>query len=177
MFCLSAEFATYAQILNYDDRTKISAFANNANSGLKTALWYQASPPENFNEFVQLYIKLDNRAKLLRSQNPRSPASNSSSSSAPKPAAASTAVGTATGPMDLTNTDRNSRRRGPITDAVRHYRRENNLCSYCGGGGHWREGCPLIARNKKANTATIAPPLEIPVPVVPAVPLHEVPKN
>ena len=172
-----AEFATYAQVLNYDDRTKISAFANSANPALKTALSYQASPPENFNEFVQLCIKLDNRAKILRSQNPRSSASNASSSPAPKPTTPSTAVGTAPGPMDLPNTDRTSRRRGPISEAVRQYRRENNLCSYCGGAGHWREGCPLIARNKKANTSTLAPPPEIPVPVVPAVPLYEVPKN
>jgi hypothetical protein len=79
--------------------------------------------------------------------------------------------------MDLSNTDRTSRRRGPITDAVRQYRRENNLCSYYGNAGHWRDGCPLIARNKKANTATTAPPPEVPAPVVPAVPLYEVPKN
>jgi len=55
-----AEFATYAQVLNYDDHNKISSFSNGANTGVKTALSYQASPPENFDEFVQLCIKLNN---------------------------------------------------------------------------------------------------------------------
>ena len=138
---------------------------------------YQASPPENFYKFVQLCIKLDNQAKQLRPHVPHPSASNTSYSSAPKPTAPSTAVGTAPGPIDLTNTDRTSRRRGPITDAVRQYRRENNLCSYYGGARHQCEGCPLIARNKKANTATLTPSLEISVPVVPAVPLYKIPKN
>jgi len=59
------EFSTYATILNYDDRIKISFFSNRAKEGLKIALSYQASLPETFDQFVQLCIKLDNRAKLL----------------------------------------------------------------------------------------------------------------
>jgi len=60
-----AEFCPYATTLNYDNMTKISFFFNGANQDLKTTLSYQASPPKTFDEFVQLCIKLDNRAKLL----------------------------------------------------------------------------------------------------------------
>ena len=35
----------------------------------------------------------------------------------------------------------------------------------------------VLDTGAKANTAIIAPPPEIPVPVVPAVPLYEIPKN
>jgi len=60
-----AEFCTYATTLNYDDMTKILFFSNGANQDLKTLLSYQASLPKTFDEFVQLCIKLDNRAKQL----------------------------------------------------------------------------------------------------------------
>jgi len=52
--CLAyyAEFCIYATTLHYDDMTKISFFSNGANQDLKTALSYQGSPPETFDEFV-----------------------------------------------------------------------------------------------------------------------------
>ena len=91
-----AEFATYVQVLNYDDCNKISFFTNGANARLKTDLSYQASPPENFDKFVQLCIKLYNQAKLLRPHAPSSSASNLPTAAAytPKPVATSTSVGT-----------------------------------------------------------------------------------
>ena len=75
---------------------RFAHLTNRANAGLQTALSYQASPPENFYKFVQLCIKLDNRAKLLCPHAPHSLASNSPTvaASTPKPAATSTAVGT-----------------------------------------------------------------------------------
>ena len=52
--CLAyhAEFATYVTILNYDDLTKRSFFTEGANQGLKDALSYQISLPDNFDEFI-----------------------------------------------------------------------------------------------------------------------------
>jgi len=99
-----AEFCTYATTLNDNDMTKISFLSNGANQDLKTALSYQASLPETFDEFVQLCIKLDNRAKQLRSQSHR-PA-HTSPAPAPRPAPApvpapGTTSGTAPSPMDL----------------------------------------------------------------------------
>ena len=66
-----AEFSTYATTLNYNDITKNSFFSNGANQGLKTALSYQASPPDTFDAFIQLCIKLDNKPS---SCHPRAPA-------------------------------------------------------------------------------------------------------
>jgi len=60
-----AEFATYATVLNYDDTTKIQFLTEGANHDLKIAIAYQPSPPETFDQFVQLCIKLDNSMKLL----------------------------------------------------------------------------------------------------------------
>jgi len=106
-----AEFCTYATILNYNDRTKISFFSDGVNQGLKVALSYQASPLETFDEFVQLCIKLDNRAKLLYTQNPRSAPSNPAPAPRPPtPTTPSTATGMVPGPMDLSQADHTPRK-------------------------------------------------------------------
>jgi len=126
-----AEFVTYTTVLNYDDATKIQFFTEGANYDLKTTIAYQHSPPETFDQFVQLCIKLDNSMKLLntRKPQPRAPAS-APVQAKPIP---TTATGTAPGPMDLSNAQR---RRSPISEKVRRFRRKNNLCSYCGRAGH-----------------------------------------
>lgn len=174
-----AEFATYATVLGYDDRTKISFFSNGANQGLKTALSYQASPPENFDEFVQLCIKLDNRAKLLHSQSshPRPAAPTLAPPHVPRPLP-STASGSAAGPMDLSQADRTPRKRGPLSAELRKYRQENHLCMYCGGSGHWASVCPLSTKPKRVNAAQTAPPPPPPQDSAPGdKPLYEVAKN
>jgi len=169
------EFATYATVLNYDDATKIQLFTEGANHDLKTAIAYQPSPPETFDQFVHLCIKLDNSIKLLNTwkSQPRAPA--------PVPAQVkpipTTATGTATGPMDLSNAQRC---RGPISEKVRRFRRENNLCSYCSGAGHWRADCPARTRNQRVNAAAPTPPEQPPIKPTTeqgGVPLYKVSKN
>jgi len=111
--------------------TKISLFSNGANQDLKTALSYQASPPETFDEFVQLCIRLDNRAKELRSQTHRPAHTGPAPTPRPTPApvpAPGTASGTAPGTMDLSQADRSPRKRGQLSPELRRYRQENYLC-------------------------------------------------
>ena len=134
-----AEFATYATVLNYDNLTKRSFFTEGANQGLKDALSYQISLPDDFNEFIKVCIKLDNNVRL---RVPSPPASTAAGSSTP-------------GPMDFTSTDRTSRKRGPLTEAQRKYRYENGLCLYCGNHGHFVSDCPH-SKKKKLNAAAPA---------------------
>src|SRR5258705_12011878 len=74
----------------------------------------------------------------------------------PKPPShthASTASGTASGPMDLSLADRTtSKKRAPLTDAQKKYRIDNNLCLYCGAKGHFASQCPH-SKKKKLNAA------------------------
>lgn len=65
-----------------------------------------------------------------------SPSNNSSSTSGPAP-------------MDVDATA--SRRRGPLTAAMRKERQDKNLCLYCGEPNHTVSVCPLLA--KKNGTA------------------------
>jgi len=174
------EFCTYAMILNYDDRTKISFFLDGVNQGLKVALSYQASLSETFNEFVQLCIKLDNRAKLLCTQNPCSALSNPAPAPHPlPPTTPGTVTGTAPGPMDLSQTDRTPRKRGPLSPELRRYRQENYLCMYCEGSEHWASICLLSSKPKRVNVAQTAspPPLPPEDPASGEKPLYELAKN
>ena len=156
-----AEFATYATTLNYDDRTKISFFVNGANHGLQTALSYQASTPETFDEFIKLCIMLDNKARLLKA--PKRPTTVTSAPTS----SSSTASGTAPGPMDLSRIDRTSKKRGPLTEAQRRHRLDNHLCLYCGSEGHYASDCPhskkkwLNATSKSTPATEVAPFVEI----------------
>jgi len=155
-----AEFGTYATTLNYDDMTKISFFCNGANQDLKTALSCQASPPETFDEFIQLCIKLDNRAKLLRSQSHRPAHTAPAPARRPAPASApatGTASRTALGTIDLSQAARTPRKRGPLSSELRKYRQENHLCMYCGGSGHCASLCPLSSKPKRVNAAQTTP--------------------
>jgi len=162
--------------------TKISFFSNGANQDLKTALSYQASPPETFNEFIQLCVKLDNRAKQLRSQTHRP--THTGPAPAPCPAltpvsAPGTASGTATGPMDLSQADRTPRKRGPLSPELRKYRQESHLCMYDRGSGNWASVCPLPSKPKRVNAAQTAPPPPPPQeePATSEKPLYELAKN
>ena len=162
--------------------TKISLFSNGANQDLKTALSYQASPPETFDEFVQLCIRLDNRAKELRSQTHRPAHTGPAPAPWPAPApvpAPGTASGTTPGAMELSQADRSPRKRGPLSPELRKYRQENHLCMYCGGSGHWASVCPLSSKPKRVNAAQTASPPPPPQeePATSEKPLYELAKN
>ena len=97
------EFSIYANILEYDDRTKISFFKKGANNDLQIALAYQLNPPDNFNKYVAIYIQLDNNIQNLKGQSTHyysHPSQNPVVSSSPS-VPASTSYRTAPGPMDL----------------------------------------------------------------------------
>lgn len=158
-----AEFMTYASLLSFDDCTKIYMFTNGAHQDLKIALSYQADPPEQWDDFVQLCIKLDNHARMLRSNRQQTPAAPW----APRPGrtpSASTSTGTAAGPIDLSQVNQTPQKRGPISPELRNYHDDNGLCHYCGGTGHWASNCPLSQRTKRINTMGPAPPPPPPVP-------------
>jgi len=175
-----AEFCNYATTLNYDDMTKISFFSNRGNQDLKTALSYQASPPETFDEFIQLCIKLDNRVKLLHSESHRPALTGPAPTLRPAPAPApapGTASSTAPGPMDLSQADRTPHKRGLLSPDLWKCRQENPLCMDCGGSGHWASICPLSSKPKRVNAAQTTPPPPQEEPATGDKPLYKVAKN
>ena len=65
---------------------------------------------------------------------------------------ASTSSRTAPSRMDLSALNR-SRKRGPIDEAEKKRRRDNNLCIYCGQSRHWATNCPY--KCQKLNTSNV----------------------
>lgn len=127
---------------SFDNRTKIYMCTDGAHQDLKMALSYQADLPECWDDFVQLCIKLDNRARMLCGTRDHPPATPWAPRPGPTPSA-STATGTATGPMDLSQVNRTPQKRGTISPELRKYRDDNGLCRYCNGASHWASNCPL----------------------------------
>ena len=129
-----SEFMTYAAVLSLDDATKIFFFRRGVNDDLSVALSYELNPPMEFAQFAQMCITLDNQARM-RKTTPRWIAPSLSSPQAPpNPVAASNGD-----PMDLSQA---SHARGPLSAEEKKHRLENNLCSYCGGAGHYANSCP-----------------------------------
>jgi hypothetical protein len=55
-------------------------------------------------------------------------------------------------PMDLDAVE--AKRFGPLTQAQRKYRMDNDLCLYCGGKDHKVNGCPKRDKNKRQHTSS-----------------------
>lgn len=155
-----AEFVTYAAPLDMDARMKTSLFRRGLNTEVQRALAVQANPPDNFDAFVQLCIKLDNNIRALPVSESRAPPRITSH---PEPST-STATGTQPGPMDLSRIDRTSRKRAPLSEDVKKHRRDNNLCLYCGNPGHWATNCPIKKPAPARANATITNPEPTPAP-------------
>ena len=162
-----AQFVALATVLDLTPRAKISQFREGLSKEVRQLLTTQVSPPTDFDDYVNMVIRLDNNVRLLKqeeelassspavSKNP--PSSKGSGSTKPvtpaPPKPPTTAVGTQPGPMDTSNSRRQPRR---LTEAEKKYRRDNNLCSYCGGDGHYAATCPKKP-TPKGSSAGIKP--------------------
>jgi hypothetical protein len=172
-----AEFVSVVAVLGLDARAKISAFRNGLSKEVRQLLASQVAPPTDFDQFVNLIIKLDNNLRVLRqdseaSSAPRNPSPGSGSSKPPAPPRQqSTATGVHPGPMDTSNSTRRSGPRARLTEEQKQYRRDNNLCVYCGGAGHYASSCPKkVARTGNSVTTSGRVALDAPAPAAPAAP-------
>lgn len=158
--------ALMTQLQWKEDAVKIHHFRKGLKNAIKDMLVGRELPSE-MKEFAELCIKLDNqlvaRANEKKFEGKFKPSvAGPSSSSVPKirfspmqPEKPSTFV-PSEDPMQLD------------AAAKQAYRKANNLCTYCGGEGHWVRNCEkAIARNKRVSAAQRDPALEfIPSSVV-----------
>lgn len=147
-----AKFVSIITVLDLGQRQKISAFRDGLSKEVRQALTTQVSPPKLFDDYVNMVIKIDNNIRSLRQeeeQTSSTPSKGSGSSKSPSPTPTSTTTG-----QKPTGASGGSRR-GPLTAEEKKRRRDNNLCSYCGGEGHFANKCPK--KSKNANAAQTAP--------------------
>lgn len=156
-----ADFTTLVTKLpDWRDSTKKVKFYEGLSEELKDALVGRLDDDDiTFEQYACKCITLDRQLEQRRLERagkrttaPPSAASNAPSTLA-KPAA-STATGTHPGPMDLSAVSRKK-----LTDEQKQYRRANNLCMYCGKGGHFVSACPSrTTQNLRLAEATLSPP-------------------
>ena len=152
------EFSTYANVLEYDNYTKISFFKKGANNDLQVALAHHLNPPNNFDKYVAMCIQLHNNIRNLKGQGihryshpPQNPVTFSSPS-----IPASTSLETTLRPMNPSVLNW-SQKRGPIDKLEKKRCYDNNLCTYCGLSKHWATNC--LYKCQKLNTLNIDPVL------------------
>ena len=145
-----AQFVALASLLpNWEQQKEayLLKFRKGLKKEIKDMLLYQLDEPKEFEKFANFCIRLDNKLHAhqaeLRQGSHQSSSSSVKKSSGSTSSPASTSSGTAPGPMELDAA--RSKKRGKLTEKERKYRRENNLCSYCGGDGHYASACPVKA--------------------------------
>lgn len=149
-----SDFTAVASHLDVTDQTKMHHFKR----GLKDDVLNQLAllpQPDDFNALVKLANQID--ARLFAQRRSKSSSSQAASIQLkPKPVFKSTSVQVPVQvkpvvsgpvPMQLDNTQR----RGPLTEAEKKRRRDNNLCLYCGNPGHIANTCPAKNGPKSEN--------------------------
>lgn len=160
--------ALQAFINNTDEASRYSFF-----SGLKVNVQERLLNPSNFDSLNELIsIATKNDALLhAREGNIGSSRTGKPTTYAYTPPATTLSSTTTTGtrtvaaqptadpstPMDVDATLRVSRPRGPLTDAEKKRRRDLNLCSYCGGSGHYANACPARPGHSQLAALAYAP--------------------
>jgi hypothetical protein len=153
-----ASFVSYMATLDWDENSQIATFRRGLRPEIKDLL-VGRDLPDTFDEYVSLCIRLDNswREREQDRQNSGGHVARITTRSDSHSAGNSTAVGTHSGPMDIS-----AGRRGPLSKKERSHRKANNLCMYCGKNGHLASTCPESSRNNKGkqrvNAAITASP-------------------
>lgn len=112
--------------------------------------------PKTFKEFAELCISLDNEIYARAQEKKGPPKDFLRARSSPRPTFTALAPQitpaklTATNGelMELDNSEAARKQR-------REYRRANNLCSYCGGAGHYASSCPVLQRRDQKVQTTL----------------------
>lgn len=141
-------FIRLADMGGYPANMRVEALKNKVSIELSKAAVHQISRPgpEDFDGWVKMYRDLSNNLAdhAHRSNQGGATPAIKPSSHLPSPTPALEGD-----PMDLSKITTGPR--GPLTEAQKQHRRNNNLCLYCGQPGHYAITCP--ARPKRQQNA------------------------
>jgi hypothetical protein len=161
-----ASFVSYMATLDWDENSQIATFRRGLRPEIKDLL-VGRDLPDTFDDYVSLCIRLDNswreREQDRQNSGGRVARITTRSANDSHSGGNSTAVGTHSGPMDIS-----AGRRGPLSKKERSHRKANNLCMYCGKNGHFASTCPESNRNNKGKQRVNAAITASPTPASPA---------
>ncbi|CAD6915114.1 unnamed protein product [Tilletia caries] len=148
-----SDFTAIASHLDLTDQIKVHHFKR----GLKNDVLDQLAllpQPSDFDGLVKLANQID--ARLFAQRRSKSTSQASSIQFKPKTSYKSTSVNIpvevkpiASGPVPM-QIDA-TQRRGPLMEAEKQRRRDNNLCLYCGGANHIANACPVKNSRSSGN--------------------------
>ncbi|HYP42905.1 MAG TPA: hypothetical protein VEQ18_02680 [Candidatus Nitrosocosmicus sp.] len=145
--------------LNWDNTAQLSHFKFGLRKEIKELLIHQIDLPTSFTKFAEICKTLDNRWHALQQENRQIDTLNLHnniqnpirSTSTPQPIP-STSSGTHPRPIDLENT-----RRRKLTNEEKQFRRDNNLCLFCGQPNHYANNCPQLANPQRVSSMETTP--------------------
>ena len=160
------EFDNISQYLEWDEGALKEYFYEGLKETVKDSLALVPEEPEDFKDYQDLCIRLDNRI-FERKQDSRGQTNKSSSASnhrkpsahtnTPKPQIQVSTYSRGT-PMDLDASA--NRKYKPLTPQERQHRMQNQLCLYCGKSGHRARDCPAKQTRPARIQATLTAAME-----------------
>jgi hypothetical protein len=153
----AADFRQLAMDLKWDDGALMHQFHSGLNPEVKDMLIYASEPLNTLDELIALAVKCDNRLFLHRQEMAASNQNRVAPKPKPKPSIQQAkpyspprvvshsysdqppGIAHKAAPMEIGS----STRRAPLTEAEKQYRRDNNLCLYCGSQSHDLPKCPI----------------------------------
>ena len=169
-----AEFLRLAPDTEYDDNTKLTALREGLSHELHALLLTILNEPDNFDDYVKLLQKLDNKQQVKKQRTKTYAARTSASTitvsttcinpgnanntpslinvtcSMPTASSTSTMTGTHPEPMNLS-----SGRFVKLSQEEKDCRNREGLCQYCEGAGHIARVCPNISKSRPMHVAEL----------------------
>ncbi len=163
----ASEFMYYMQFLDWSDSGYRKQFFDGLSDAIKIELT-RGPEPTNLEALIKEATQVDNRFTGLLSQvepdllphfRPK-PSSKKQNSSSYRPSLATAPSTVSTAPGAWQSTSRDSRSANPnasrpkyqpLTEAEKQYRREHNLCAYCGKSDHEYNACPTRPPRHRNN--------------------------
>ncbi|CCG85028.1 protein of unknown function [Taphrina deformans PYCC 5710] len=151
----NAEFHRLENILHLNDIAKLAFYRRGVSDHIKNILSEKLEKYDTFEAFekavtqldANLYVRKQDQRYSVRGTAPRHHHGRGDNTGPRGPAVITEQTHT---PMEIDAVISTPARRGPLSDKEKKYRRDNDLCSYCGGSGHYANSCP---EKKKKFTA------------------------
>ena len=130
---------------NWPEQKRCSLFYRGLNDDLKDALAQIVDPPEDWEELIDLVVKIDHRLGERRGEKSKVPKlfifKSDKKSTDPK-------VQDDVEPMQIGGIW------GPLSKEEKDRRRKFNFCLYCGKSGHYAKDCLVRPKLKKVAATT-----------------------
>jgi hypothetical protein len=153
----TAEFMRLMHDTGYNEEALMHQYYKGLSDQIKDVLATQIDQPKTLGELGNLVIKIDHRLserrreKSQHSSGPNKFKSTTHNHSKHKSSFSGSSLGTSSiGPVPM---EIDTNRRGPLTEEEKQYRRDNDLCLYCGKPGHKLDNCPSKRKHKGKGKA------------------------